>query len=65
MKLRVRHVALPAALLLFIGAATFVMANPFNRGVRKSSQFSFRCFAPIERGMKVEQAIGLLGLSKW
>lgn len=61
MKLRLKHVTLTSALLFVIGATTFVMANPFNWGVRKSSQFSFRRFAQIERGTKIEQVVGLLG----
>jgi hypothetical protein len=60
-KLRFKHVALVVALLLFVGATLFVIANPFNWGVRKSARFSFRRFTRIERGMTVEQAIVLLG----
>lgn len=61
MRLRSKPVALVVALLLFVGVATFVMANPFNWGVRKSSQFSLRRFARIKPGMMIEQATDLLG----
>jgi hypothetical protein len=33
---------LVVALLLFVGATLFVIANPFNWGVRKSARFSFQ-----------------------
>jgi hypothetical protein len=41
--------------------AWFVVANPFNWFVRRSSHFSLERFLEIQKGVRIEEAIAKLG----
>lgn len=56
-----KRIAVVALLFLISAVAAFVMANPLSWGVTTSEHFSFQRFSRIERGMKIEEAINLLG----